>query len=74
MTKTNNNLVEKNNSPFVRLKKKKLRIIMQLLYYFKGRIDHKLLEDSVLISANSGRNSCREGFTEEVIVEAGLVH
>lgn len=47
---------------------------MQLLYYFKGRIDHKLLEDSVLISANSGRNSCREGFTEEVTVEAGLVH
>lgn len=49
-----------------------MRITMYLLQYCKRRIDHTFLEDRVQISASYGGIYSREGFIEEVTIEANL--
>ena len=71
MAKIDNTLVEKYNPPFVR-SRKKVEIIMQLLWYYKGGMDPVLLWDNAQISANSGKIWYGEDFREEVTIEVGL--
>lgn len=71
MAKTDSKPMEKYNVPLVRFKKK-MRITMYLLQYCKRRIDHTFLEDRVQISASYGGIYSREGFIEEVTIEANL--
>lgn len=52
--------------------RKSLKIIMQLLWYYKRDVDAVLLKGNVQISANSGKIWCGEDFREEVTIESGL--